>query len=668
MKKFMWGILAIGIGVFVASFLFRFLDPEFQMEQYIRLVGARQILDGELPDRDFLNRGYTLMYYAAAAAMAVFGDGLLGDLVLTAGLVSLGAALAWLLSYQASGSIFIGGVAALIAISSYPALYNYPKIFLPVSGLFLLWRYIDHQSVGRLLAVSAGITVALLFRHDHGLYLGLATAAMLACVHLPGDYKMLLQRVLIVLISVLAFGSPYILFLTANDRLVPHVRTSLWQGTSLVDASQSPETNFDIDLSQPLLRWVSDEVRVDTRINIRWAEAVSDLARQAQEEVHELREGEATGDRTWRYVIDHDISTQRLRALVADPGVEDTQGIDRESFRIERPGFRMPVEIGPGLLTEGNATLWLYYATASLPPLSLLLLGMKRFGWLSWRSSMPRESLKILTAAAYCLLLNRALIRGSLDSRLADVSTSTAVLAAWVMGQVLVHGVAPVAWERLRAVLRPGDVRARSRAAISLLSPALVTLVTVALVAVTLWSSMTFGQFVPRFQETDILKGPMPALRRARVIAGELSPVSLDWWAPPDSVGLQALTRYVRECTAEEDRLMLTWLEPRPYYFSGRLFAGGMFVFHTGWLSFPDDQRLTVDRLRSQSVPIVIADVGSFDLFARDYAIVNRYLAERYVLVAESPFGDDGSVFRVLVDSTRAPRRVYQPLSLPCYT
>ena len=245
---------------------------------------------------------------------------------------------------------------------------------------------------------------------------------------------MLLQRVLVVLISVLAFGSPYILFLTANDRLVPHVRTSLWQGTSLVGASQSPETTFDIDLSQPLLRWMNDEVRVDTRINIRWAEEVSDLARPAKEEVHELREGEDTGDRTWRYVIDHDISAQRLRALVADPGVEDTQGIDRETFRIERPGFRMPVEIGPGLLTEGNATLWLYYATASLPPLSLLLLGMKRIGWLSWRSAMPRESLKILTAAAYCLLLNRALIRGSLDSRLADVSTSTAVLAAWVNG------------------------------------------------------------------------------------------------------------------------------------------------------------------------------------------------------------------------------------------
>ena len=71
------------------------------------------------------------------------------------------------------------------------------------------------------------------------------------------------------------------------------------------------------------------------------------------------------GDRTWSYVIDQDISEQRLRALVADPASRTRRGIDRVSFRIERPGFRMPVEIAPGLLNEGNAALWLYYATAS---------------------------------------------------------------------------------------------------------------------------------------------------------------------------------------------------------------------------------------------------------------------------------------------------------------
>ena len=655
-KKFKWNILALGAGVFGASFLIRFLNPEFLMEQYIRLVGARQILNGELPDQDFLNRGYTLMYYAAAGAMAVFGDGLLGDLVLTAGLISFGAALTWFLSYRASGSVTVAGVAVLIAVSSYPALYNYPKVFLPVLGLFVIWRYIDHPSVGRLLAVSAAVVLALLFRHDHGLYLGLATVPMLACVHLPGDHKVFLQRALIVLVSVLAFGSPYILFLTANDRLVAHVRTSLWQGGSLVDAVQVTRTPFDIDLSQPLVRWVYDEAQV----SVHWAEDVSDPVRQVMEERHQLRNGEFLGDRTWRYAIDG-LSEQRLGALVGEPDIEDAQGIHRTVFR-------MPVVIAAGLRNEANATAWFYYATVSLPPLSLIVLGMKRFGWLSSQSALQCEAPKILTAAVYCLILHQALIRGSLDSRLADVSTPTAVLGAWLLGQALTRGAAPVVRERLHAVLRTGAVKMTWRKATGILLPLLMMLATLVLLGVTVWSAMAFGRIVPRFKTTGILEGPLFAQRKAVAVAGELRHASLDWWAPSGSVGLKGLTRYVRECTTEEDRLMLTWLEPRPYFFSGRLFAGGMFVFHQGWLSFPEDQRLTVDRLRNQSVPIVIADADSFDQFTGQYAIVGQYLAERYVPVAESTFGDEGRTFRVLVDSTRARKRVYEPLSLPCYT
>ena len=100
-------ILALGGVIFVASFVFRFLNPDFEMEQFIRLVGARQILNGELPDRDFLNRGYTGAYYAAAAAMAVFGAGMLGDLVLTASFIALGAVLTWFLAFQASASVVV---------------------------------------------------------------------------------------------------------------------------------------------------------------------------------------------------------------------------------------------------------------------------------------------------------------------------------------------------------------------------------------------------------------------------------------------------------------------------------------------------------------------------------------------------------------------------------
>ena len=72
-----------------------------------------------------------------------------------------------------------------MAVAYYPALYNYPKIVLPVLGLVAVWRYLDHPGVGRLWTVAATIVVAIVFRHDHGLYLGLATITALACAHLP---------------------------------------------------------------------------------------------------------------------------------------------------------------------------------------------------------------------------------------------------------------------------------------------------------------------------------------------------------------------------------------------------------------------------------------------------------------------------------------------------
>jgi hypothetical protein len=651
-RKAQWKILALVAAVFLASFVFRFLNPDFQMEQFIRLVGARQILNGELPDRDFLNRGYTGMYYAAAAAMAAFGDGMLGDLVLTSAFVSLGAALTWYLSFQASTSVVVACITTLFAVAYFPYFYNYPKVFLPVLGLVVVWRYFDRRSVGRLLAVCAVATVAIVFRHDHGMYLGFAIVAMLAFAHLPAMAQFG-RRLVIVLVSVLAFGAPYIASLVANGRFVAHVQTSLSQGGALVDGMTVSRPRLDIDLSQPLV------LRLEP-INVRWEEDVNDETRREREAFHQLTDGLYRGERTWTYALP-DPSAEQLKTLRFDPLVEDTAGFDRSTFQQDQGS----IVIAPGLRHDGNAEAWLYYATVSLPPLCLLILGLKRLGVLSWTPAMPHESPKMATAAVYGLVLHQALIRGSLDSRLADVSTPTAVLAAWVMGQVFVHGPGRVAWNRLGALRHPrgGWIHQTFSALPSLCG----TFVAATLVGLTMWSAMTFGRFVPRLYQTGITQGPIQVVERAREVVDELGPASLDWWAPEGSLGLESLTRYVRYCTRADDRLMLTWLEPRPYFFSGRLFSGGMFVYHQGWLSFEDDQRLTVERLRSQSVPIVIAQVDSLEAFASRYRVVHAYIEDGYESVAESTFGGSGPKYRVLVDASRAPSGVYEPLSLPCY-
>jgi hypothetical protein len=81
-------------------------------------------------------------------------------------------------------------------------------------------------------------------------------------------------------------------------------------------------------------------------VNVRWAPAVSDEARQQLEAQYTLTAGEPREGRTWGYYL-IDVSRANLRALVLDPAVEDTHQIHRTAFRIWRGAERLPYT-GPG--------------------------------------------------------------------------------------------------------------------------------------------------------------------------------------------------------------------------------------------------------------------------------------------------------------------------------
>lgn len=76
-------------------------------------------------------------------------------------------------------------------------------------------------------------------------------------------------------------------------------------------------------------------------IHVRWAPGVDDLARQAAERRYNLSEAEPLEDRTWGYTLD-DLTTANVRAMVTDPAVEDTQGVDRAEFRASPTAERRP--------------------------------------------------------------------------------------------------------------------------------------------------------------------------------------------------------------------------------------------------------------------------------------------------------------------------------------
>jgi hypothetical protein len=71
-------------------------------------------------------------------------------------------------------------------------------------------------------------------------------------------------------------------------------------------------------------------------IRVRWTPSVDAAEQASREAALHLRRGEPHGERTWDYDL-LDTSPANIRALVTDPAVEDTDGIDRQGFRVAVP-------------------------------------------------------------------------------------------------------------------------------------------------------------------------------------------------------------------------------------------------------------------------------------------------------------------------------------------
>ena len=81
------------------------------------------------------------------------------------------------------------------------------------------------------------------------------------------------------------------------------------------------------------------------------------------------------------------------------------------------------------------------------------------------------------------------------------------------------------------------------------------------------------------------------------------------------------------------------------------------------WHNSPEDQRLTIERLERQRVPIVIEkDDCDYENY---FPLVADYIHHRYRVVSIE--SDIVSGFRVLVDTRLTPAGVYEPLGAPCY-
>src|SRR5882762_5199112 len=141
------------------------------------------MLFGEWPTRDWIDPGLPLMFAASALAQKIFGPTLFAEGMLITVTFGLAAAFTAAAVRQLTGSMTLAILAALFEVAIFPRTYSYPKILAYAFEFWLYGRYLAAPDSTRLCAMAAGVAIAFMFRHDHGLFLGAGAVLTILLAH-----------------------------------------------------------------------------------------------------------------------------------------------------------------------------------------------------------------------------------------------------------------------------------------------------------------------------------------------------------------------------------------------------------------------------------------------------------------------------------------------------
>jgi hypothetical protein len=619
----------------------------FDNDHFFQIVRAEAMLDGELSLRDYSDAELRsiwpqLTYATSAAAMSVMGQTLRSEALLDVGMLAVGAAVLFWASAQVAHSITAATILTLLAIGLNPTLYNYPKIVPYAFAVISFLAYARRPGTARLLALAIVTVIATLYRHDHGVYLGIATAALIVGVHGRTAPQPLLRYVGCVLIGL----APGLLFVQQHGGIVKYVRECLETSRHEVGRTTGRSSPLRIDWSQPLLVRVPPPPAPRPRIAIRWAADVSSSDRSRAELDLGLDDPQLRGDEhNWSYAIG-DASQGHLATLVKDPRVADTDGIDRRTFSLtarppslaRRGGF-FGWRVAPGALRESNADPWLRMIASSVLFLSLAVLLWPPLRHRAQRPEIPLAAIGAIwvMGALVCIVF----LRNPGSFRLPDVSIPVAVLGSWLLTTI-------------PRLARQHAVPVRVGVAVLLVFALAVSVLAVGVVGGTREQVAVAG----------IYQGSSGVSSRWRQLWVTLG-------ALPDSqdgidAELAAAAGYLKRCTRPTDRLLIADYLPEIYYFAQRRFAAGQMVFFGGFYTSDDQQREAIDRWRRQVVPIALTQPAPRfdDEFASEYPLLAEYLRSRYHKAGTLTV-ERGAMVDVWVDGTRT-RASDRETGLPC--
>jgi len=340
----------------------------------------------------------------------------------------------------------------------------------------------------------------------------------------------------------------------------------------------------------------------------------------------------------------------RDRAPVAWPGlVDNPDGVSDAA----RNGGAVTRAIAT---VRDNRVAWIYYIEIALPLLALALLAMSRDGF---RPTWPRARAKLVIVAALAIVLDAGFLRSPLEARLADPSVPIVIILAWLV----------VAVARVVGAAKAGHyVHGPAEAGHYVRLTRLAATVPVALMVVVLYLSVSadFYRRLDKAAMTDRFGKPFERVGHiARQMREEWSLAT--WMARDTRPDLVTLSLYVNACTNPGDRVLVQAYMPQVLGLARRAFAGGHADLRPGFFKTEEAQRLVVERLQRQSVPMILLETGdSLGGFRDSFPIVTAYIDRHYQIAATRVFDGRFGV-TLFVRRDAKPEGTWEPLGWPCY-
>jgi len=632
--------LAVVAGLWHAILMTRAANDNF-----MHMTLARQWLAGEWPVRDFFDQGLLLQFGLSAMAELVFGHRLLAEALVVGAAWAIATYLVFHVVRDLTGSRIAALAAGVLLIVAGARGYAYPKGIVYAGTALLWWGYQRTPTRAGMVALGAWVTLAFYWRPDHAFNVGVATALGVLLVH--GVGRAALTHLAVAGATALVLVAPFLLYIQLVLGLPDYVRS----GLVLVTAEHTTHGPHE----WPLLRLPGRILVVGPAephaptATLRWTPDSTSAAREDVLTRYGLTPTEIDGP-TVRVRLSERALTD-LRALIDEPIVEDTGGVDRSSAALDAPWpilerwrFRhawLRLRLLPDLTPRERAAelgVALFYliplvAIAAAPWMRRHLPGVAT-GW------------QIAAFAAFALLVNLSMLRRPFPARLPDPVVLTAIVLALV-----------VVW-LWRAAGGFGPLRR-----------GLVRTVATATVAATLTLTGATSGF---FASMDELTGRWLSLERAGAAWGGLyrelvaSPPLAHYRDRSARFSLR-LAAYVRECTAPDDRLLVLWFEPEIYYYADRLIAQRHLIFAPEWVALDREQQMALDRIARFRPPIVLARRERGDIGARvSYPPVVEYVEREYHLAATPASG--GDEYPIFVRRDRPASRTFEPEGWPCFT